>query len=173
MPESGVDDEEETMASPVPQVLAQGRARVRPRSHPALALLLLALILAAAPRQAGAKSQPRSAGVMMYDAVIERPIGAVETLVGAAVTLVAYPLALGSGRTHHVLERCIQAPARYTFKRPLGDFSQRPENDCGALGLGWGTMRASLAIVERPLAFIFGRSPLSPEVPKPQDELEI
>jgi hypothetical protein len=123
--------------------------------------------------EARATEQSRSVGVVIYDAVIERPVGLLETVVGAGITLVAYPLALGSGRTDVVLERCIGAPARYTFKRPLGDFSDMPRNDCGAVGLGWGTIRASLAIAERPLAFIFGRSPLSPDVQIPGDELEI
>jgi hypothetical protein len=134
---------------------------------------LLGLVLAPGLSVASGLDTPRSVGVVIYDAAIERPVGLVETLVGTAVTAVAWPLALGSGRTNEVVDRCIARPARYTFGRALGDFSQRPANDCGAFGLSWGVVRAALALAERPLAFVFGRSPLEPTAPEPQDELEI
>jgi len=108
-----------------------------------------------------------------YDLAIERPIGLAETTLGVAMAGLAWPIALGTGRADVVLERCIAMPARDTFTRGLGDFEGRAPSSCSPVGLGWSVVLLSFAIVERPLGFLFGRSPFADEPPGPPDALEV
>lgn len=132
------------------------------------------LVLAAMPALGFTDSQT-SVGKMVYDAAIERPLGIAETAFGVGITTVAYPLSIGSGNSSLVVDRCITKPGQYTFTRALGDFSSRPSNECSPVGFGWGLVRFSFGLVERPLGFIFGRSPFSRErtTPGSSDELEV
>ena len=69
--------------------------------------------------------------------------------------------------------RCITPPARYTFKRSLGDFSRHRESLCSPVGFSWGLVRVALGAVERPIGLLFGRSPFSRDRDGSVDELEI
>ncbi len=136
-----------------------------------LALLTLASIaLANAPAFA---DEPLRPGAVIYDALIERPIGLVETVVGLGVATVAYPVGLASHNSEAVVDRCIADPARYTFARPLGRFSKRPASLCSPVGLSWGLVGMSFSLVERPLGLLFGGSPLGDDEGAPPEELEI
>jgi len=139
-----------------------------------IAIIFVALVLAL-PSAATAKSgdQRLSAGGLIYDAALERPMSLVETVVGVGIAGVAYPLSLGSGQSKQVLERCIKEPARNTFTRALGDFGNRSASKCSPVGFGWSLVRASFQVVERPLSFIFGRSPMSRLPDETGDEIEI
>ena len=139
--------------------------------HTLLRTVLVAVAWIAVATSAAAE-RPTVAG-MIYDLTIERPIGLAETLVGVAVTGLAYPIALGTGTTDLVVERCIAMPGRYTFTRGLGVFSKPPESNCSPVGFGWGLVRMSFSLIERPLGLLFGRSPFSSGTPKPRDELEV
>lgn len=59
------------------------------------------------------------------DAVIVRPVGLAATVVGGAVFLLALPFAAIAGDVNKTANALVGAPARYTFKRPLGDFEVR------------------------------------------------
>jgi hypothetical protein len=60
---------------------------------------------------------------MVLDAVVMRPLGLVATVLGAALTVVALPFTIPSGSVEASARELIVTPAKYTFKRPLGDFS--------------------------------------------------
>jgi len=143
----------------------------RDRTIASLFSIILATLIgsSASPAIAG-DAKP---GAMIYDALIERPIGLVETTVGLAVATVAYPVGLATHKSDVVVDRCISEPARYTFTRPLGKFGKRPANLCSPVGLSWGLVGVSFSLVERPLSLLFGGSPLGADRHEAPDELEI
>jgi hypothetical protein len=120
-----------------------------------------------------AKAEDRTLASIVYDLAIERPIGLAETAIGIGVTGVAYPIALGAGKTNLVVERCIAMPGRYTFTRGLGDFSARPESQCSPVGFSLGLVKLSFGLIERPLGLLFGRSPFSGDAQGPQGGVEV
>ncbi len=135
---------------------------------------LCALLMAVVPSIGAADETSTSVGGVVYDALIERPFGLAETGLGLAITPIAYPLSLGTGRSDQVLDHCVRRPARYTFARSLGDFDERPRSQCGPVGLTWSVAQIGLAIAGRPLELVFGRSPLEEPAPAgPKDEIEI
>lgn len=58
---------------------------------------------------------------MVLDAVVLRPIGLITTVAGAAIYTVSLPFSLLGGNEPAARENLVKEPARYTFKRPLGD----------------------------------------------------
>ncbi|MBL9129303.1 MAG: hypothetical protein JNL97_16755 [Verrucomicrobiales bacterium] len=60
------------------------------------------------------------------DALVVRPVGLAATAVGAAIYVVALPFAAIAGDVHGPARSLVGAPARFTFKRKLGDFESRP-----------------------------------------------
>jgi len=94
---------------------------------------LLALALVATPLSAAAQPDESVTGDraadMVIDAVIMRPLGLVATVLGAALTVVALPFTIPSGSVDASARELIVRPAEYTFKRPLGDFSDSGEDD--------------------------------------------
>lgn len=60
---------------------------------------------------------------MVLDVVVARPLGLVATVLGAALTVVALPFTIPSGSVEDSARELVVRPAEYTFKRPLGDFS--------------------------------------------------
>lgn len=56
------------------------------------------------------------------DALVVRPVSLVSTVVGAAIFVVALPFAAISGDVKGTGDVLVGAPARYTFRRKLGDF---------------------------------------------------
>ncbi len=64
---------------------------------------------------------PEPDGVsMVADFLVARPLGLVATVIGATVYVVALPFAAMAGDIHTPAELLIEAPARFTFNRPLG-----------------------------------------------------
>jgi hypothetical protein len=61
-------------------------------------------------------------GDMMFDAVVVRPVGIVATVVGSAFWLISLPFSALGGNVGAATEKLVKDPARYTFKRPLGEF---------------------------------------------------
>jgi len=57
----------------------------------------------------------------VLDALVLRPIGLVTTLAGAAIYTVSLPFSLLGGNEPAERESLVKEPARYTFKRPLGE----------------------------------------------------
>lgn len=58
---------------------------------------------------------------MVLDAVVLRPVGLVTTVAGSAVYVISLPFSLLGGNEAEAREQLINEPARYTFKRPLGE----------------------------------------------------
>ena len=58
---------------------------------------------------------------MVLDALVLRPVGLVTTVAGSAVYVVSLPFSLLGGNEQAARESLVNEPARYTFKRPLGD----------------------------------------------------
>ncbi len=67
------------------------------------------------------RREPSSAEVLV-DAVIARPIGLLTTIAGAAAFVVSLPFTLPSKSVDRAKEALVVSPARYTFKRPIGQF---------------------------------------------------
>jgi len=89
--------------------------------------VILAVFLTAVPQFAAAQQDGTISGDkstdMVVDAVVMRPLGLAATLVGAVLTVVALPFTIPSGSVESSARELIVKPAEYTFKRPLGDFS--------------------------------------------------
>lgn len=94
--------------------------------------VLLAALLGLMPVCATAQQDETVTGDkatdMVVDAVVLRPIGLAATVVGAALTVVALPFTIPSGSVEASARELIVKPAAYTFKRPLGDFSDSGED---------------------------------------------
>ncbi len=60
------------------------------------------------------------------DVLVVRPLGIAATAVGAAIFVVALPFAAIAGDVRGTANSLVGAPARFTFKRRLGDFEARP-----------------------------------------------
>ena len=61
-------------------------------------------------------------GEMIYDAIVVRPLGLVATAVGAVFFVVSLPFSAAGGNIDTASEKLVKKPARFTFKRPLGEF---------------------------------------------------
>ena len=91
-----------------------------------IASLLMLVVMSAA--RAGDTVTGDQATDMVVDAVVMRPLGLVATVLGAALTVVALPFTIPSGSVEQSAQAFIVRPAEYTFKRPLGDFSDYSED---------------------------------------------
>ncbi|MBI3433002.1 MAG: hypothetical protein HY018_12420 [Hydrogenophilales bacterium] len=93
---------------------------------------LLAVALGAMPACANAQQNEPVSGDratdMVVDAVVMRPLGLVATVAGTVLTVVALPFTIPSGSVETSARELILRPADYTFKRPLGDFSESGED---------------------------------------------
>jgi hypothetical protein len=63
-----------------------------------------------------------SLGEAGADLLAVRPFGIVSTAVGFTVYVVSLPFSLPGGNSKKVWDGCVVKPAKYTFKRPLGEF---------------------------------------------------
>ena len=68
------------------------------------------------------KEAERSSEKMTADIVFLRPAGILATAFGAAVFIVSSPFSALGGNFKEAYDELVKEPARYTFKRPLGDF---------------------------------------------------
>ena len=87
-----------------------------------LALALIVMSCSAAAQEEGSVSGDKATD-MVVDAVVMRPLGLAATMLGTVLTVVALPFTLPSGSVEASARQLILRPAEYTFKRPLGDFS--------------------------------------------------
>lgn len=89
--------------------------------------LLLAAAIGVTPACATAQQGDGGSGDkatdMVVDAVVMRPLGLAATVVGTVLTVVTLPFTIPSGSVESSARELILRPAEYTFKRPLGDFS--------------------------------------------------
>ncbi len=63
-----------------------------------------------------------SGEAMVLDAVVIRPVSLVTTVAGSAIYTISLPFSLLGGNEQSAREKLVLEPARYTFKRPLGEF---------------------------------------------------
>ncbi len=69
-------------------------------------------------------AQTDEAFLAIGDLVISRPLGLTVTVIGTAVFIVSLPFALTSGSVKDTADILVGEPFRFTFKRPLGDFTR-------------------------------------------------
>ncbi len=68
------------------------------------------------------ESEEPGGGEMIYDLFIVRPIGIIATAAGTVVFVLSLPFSLLGDNVDTAGEKLVKAPARFTFKRPLGEF---------------------------------------------------
>ena len=81
-----------------------------------LALLLTTTMPALASGDTDATS-------VAIDVVVARPVTLALTVLGSALFVVSLPIAAASGDVNKAAKALVAAPAKDTFTRPLGDFS--------------------------------------------------
>ena len=87
--------------------------------------IIAALVVSVAGPAARAqdyKETERSGEKMTVDILLLRPAGLLATAGGALIFLISVPFSALGGNTKESYEELVKEPARYTFKRPLGDF---------------------------------------------------
>jgi len=76
----------------------------------------------AAPTALADLSRARpTVGQKIFDATVLRPLSFIQTVVGVAFFIPAYPVSLVTGGSDHVVEFCVTDPVDRTFRRPLGE----------------------------------------------------
>jgi hypothetical protein len=92
-----------------------------------LFIVLLLVALAAPPALAAEQNvytEPpgteASAGAMIFDLIVVRPLGIVATAFGTAIFIVSLPFSALGGNTAEVGHTLVVEPAKFTFVRPLG-----------------------------------------------------
>ena len=85
------------------------------------ALVVVTLVSTSMP--ALAEGGATVASAMVVDVIIGRPAGIVTTILGSAVFVLALPFAALSGSVEPVVQTLVVDPFKWTFTRPVGDFS--------------------------------------------------
>jgi len=76
--------------------------------------------VARAAEEMPAEPAARDLGLVVFDAALLRPLGAISTLAGAGFFVVSLPLVLPAGQFETAKEVLIDTPVEDTFARPLG-----------------------------------------------------
>ena len=63
-----------------------------------------------------------TAEAMAADLFVVRPLGIVASVVGTTIFIVSLPFSALGGNTKIACQKLVEDPAKFTFKRPLGDF---------------------------------------------------
>jgi hypothetical protein len=90
---------------------------MKPLARYFLAAALTGLL--ATPAHAEVEDQP-SAGAMVADVIVARPLGLVATTIGAAAFIVSLPFSALGGNVDQAADKLVMGPARETFVRCLG-----------------------------------------------------
>ncbi len=69
------------------------------------------------------KKEEARSGAIAFDALIVRPVSLGAIVAGSLLFVIALPVTSFTGETRLTYEKLIKEPARYTFKRPMGEFS--------------------------------------------------
>jgi hypothetical protein len=100
---------------------------MKPQTHTGvIGIIFILLVVLSSPSHAddhaGSNREILTTGEkIVLDAVVLRPVGLVTTVAGTAIYAISLPFSLLGGNEAEVREHLIYEPARYTFKRPLGD----------------------------------------------------
>jgi hypothetical protein len=76
---------------------------------------------AALPGKEHAQESPDSAGLILVDALVLRPLGLAATVLGTAAFVLTLPFSLPTRSSGKAAKALIVRPAKYTFTRPLGE----------------------------------------------------
>ncbi len=82
-------------------------------------LLIASMILGFNSVALAATSRP-SAGAVVADLVVLRPLGFAGTVLGGAAFVVSLPVTLATHKVEPAEEVLVERPYDYTFERPLG-----------------------------------------------------
>jgi hypothetical protein len=83
-------------------------------------LCVLALLLCTVtPSYASGDTDATSVAV---DVAVARPVSFTLTVIGSVLFVVSLPFSVGSGCVDKAAKTLVEAPAKDTFKRPLGNF---------------------------------------------------
>lgn len=74
-----------------------------------------------------ARHGPPTGGEMVTDAIAVRPLTLTYTAVGLGAWVLTLPFTLPSGSAGDAGEAWVLGPLQYTFARPLGEMSPRPQ----------------------------------------------
>lgn len=89
-------------------------------SRASLVTLITALLLAPSVSLAKSPNESPSAGAMVADAVVVRPLMLLVTAAGTGLYLVTLPFSLAGGNADEAAEQLVVGPAKTTFVRCLG-----------------------------------------------------
>ncbi len=84
--------------------------------------LLLAPFNAMASDKQTQEDDQLTAGSMVADALLVRPLGIVALVAGTAVFIISLPFSALGGNTEEAYQQMMVKPAKFTFQRPLGEF---------------------------------------------------
>jgi hypothetical protein len=76
---------------------------------------------ALAAEAAGSAEEGRSGGAMAVDLLLLRPLGLAATVIGGVLFVVSLPFSAAGGNADEARQKLVEAPAGYTFQRPLGE----------------------------------------------------
>lgn len=74
------------------------------------------------PQPEKQEKEEKDSGVLAMDLLIARPLGILATVAGGAIFLVSLPVSAMTGQSRLVYDKMVREPAKYTFKRSLGEF---------------------------------------------------
>jgi len=94
---------------------------MKPKTLTTLLLVALFLFIQTAPTQAFEDYSPEAVAA---DTLVVRPICFAATIVGTAIFIISLPIAAISSSTGKAADVLVATPARATFKRPLGYFTE-------------------------------------------------
>jgi hypothetical protein len=87
-----------------------------------IATLLLISFGTAASAEEYFEAEDPSGGEMLFDVALVRPVGIIATAVGSVFYVLSLPFSAGGDNVDAAGEKLVKEPARFTFKRPLGEF---------------------------------------------------
>ncbi len=144
----------------------------RPGARLASLVTLLAFFGSGLAPGAWADSASATPATVLYDLIVERPLGLVEVASGVGITTVAYPIAAAANEGDLVVEHCVRKPTRSTFTRALGRLDDDRHSQCSPVAFSLEMTQLSIGAALQPLTWIFGGSPFSRGRPD-EDGIEI
>ena len=89
------------------------------RTLPGIVLGVALAAFVTVPAHANREEEP-TAGAMVADALIARPLGLVATVLGGAAFIVSLPFSAAGGNVDQAADKLVMGPVRETFVRCLG-----------------------------------------------------
>jgi hypothetical protein len=68
------------------------------------------------------EAEDPSGGEMLFDFALIRPVGIIATAVGSVCYVLSLPFSALGDNVDAAGEKLVKEPAKFTFKRPLGEF---------------------------------------------------